>query len=143
MTSPAVYEPWSQVDDVDVPVDGLYDEDGSRITHVRVPWVCAQDAQAVTRTATIVACQMVRAVQIAYRLQQAMENPQEEPQLPEAARALMDKIWDVPLVRFYCPGCDDSWDSWIGDDGKLSDVREIICSNEGCPRFRHLAKIQD
>lgn len=55
MDRPIEYKPWTSIDDLDVPVSGLYGLDGERITHLRVPRVYARDASAVVGTAIVIA----------------------------------------------------------------------------------------
>lgn len=63
MTSPAEYEPWTKVENIDVPITGLYDINGGRITHIRVPYVYSEDAQGVQCTASIVAWVVIKVME--------------------------------------------------------------------------------
>lgn len=143
MSSPAAYEPWSRLENIDVPVVGLRDADGTPITRIRVPYVYAQDAMAVTGTATIVAFAVLKALRLAKLLTEGKSDPgaANQPWLPDAVRNVMERHWDS-LVRFRCPSCEDGWDAWPGDDGKLQDVSDVLCTNSSCSRFRQLAEPQ-
>lgn len=143
MDSPAAYEPWSRIEDIDVPVVGLHDADGTPISRIRVPYVYGKDAVAVTGTATIVAIAVLKALKLAKLITEGVSDPgaANQPWMPDSVRAVMEKHWDS-LVRFRCPSCEDSWDTWPGDDGKIQDVSEVLCSNSSCSRFRQMGEPQ-
>lgn len=144
MDSQASYQPWSRVENIDVPVIGLHGEDGTPITAIRVPYVYACDADAVVKTATVVAFETVKALKLARLITEGKPDPgaTNQPWLPDAVRDVMQRHWNS-LVRFQCPACHDGWDAWPGEDGKLRDVRDVVCSNPECKRFRQMADPQE
>jgi hypothetical protein len=128
----AEYTPWERIEDIDVPVQGH-----PEISAVRVPWVCARDAQAVTKTAIVVAQGAMMAVLAAETLGEAAQARQD----PRAALAAAK--YEPPLVHFYCDGCEETWDAWVNDDGSLQDQRDVACGNSSCSKFTHAATLVD
>lgn len=116
----AEYAPWSRVADIDVPVDGHSD-----FSHVRVPEVYAATAEAVTRTAQVMAFLVLHQIHQAQKAQEA----------PRAQKALAEATYEPPLVHFYCDSCQETWDAWVDEAGKLEDVRDVNCANGSCDRL--------
>ena len=114
----ADYEPWTEVEDLRVAlvVEG-------RPAEVGLPWVYGVDAQAVITTAEIVAGLNVYAFRARFQSQQET--------LGERVRAVK---YNPPRETIACPGCKDSWDAWVNEDGTLEDPRDANCSTEKCPR---------
>jgi len=130
--SPAEYVPWDRVEDIDVPVEGH-----PEIAAVRVPWVCARDAMAVTKTAIVVAHGAMKAVIAAEAVSSSAREPANQLQ------ALAEAKYQPPLVHFYCDGCEETWDAWVNDDGTLQDQRDVACANGACKKFTEPATLVD
>lgn len=128
--SPAEYVPWERIEDIDVPVQGH-----PEINCIRVPWVCARDSQAVTRTAIVVA----RGAMLAVLAAEAVSNSAQEPD--DRRLMLTEAKYEPPLVHFYCDGCEETWDAWVNDDGTLQDKRNVCCANSSCSKFTHPATL--
>lgn len=123
--SPVAYTPWERVENIDVPVEGH-----PEISAVRVPWVCARDAEAVPKTAIVVAHGAMKAVLAAEAVEASATESSDD-----RLQALAEAKYDPPLVHFYCDGCEETWDAWVNDDGTLQDQRDVACANSGCEKF--------
>lgn len=132
----AAYDPWQPVEPVDVPIEGGVMINGELINFIRVPWAAAATAEAVMRTATIVAGELVK------HLWAESLAAQRQLQAPEALRALTEAKYEPPLVHFHCSGsCGETWDAWVNEDGSLQDKRDVCCANPNCNRLGHPAEL--
>lgn len=128
----AAYEPWSIVENIDVPTQSI-----PNITHVRVPWAAARTAEDMLKTANVAAFVAVRAVMIAQAVQEQMQGENEE------LHRLMTAVYEPPLVRFRCDVCEDEWDAWVSNEGHLEDRWTAACTNGQCSRHGMPARLLD
>lgn len=118
------YQPWQVVGPYTVPVEG---EHGDAV--VVLPYVAAQDINALWVTATVLATKAVYDVGVHMeKTLEAASKSQRQLQI-ENLRKIK---WEPPLQRFKCESCNYIWDAWISEDGSLEDPWSCVCTNGRC-----------
>jgi len=118
------YQPWTVEQNVHVKtmVDGSPADVG-------LPWVAAKNAHALLTTSEIVAGLIIGQLKAAINQQKEHQR-----QLARPIDEIVVDGYEPPLVRFGCESCEDTWDAWVDEAGKLEDPRDALCGNEKCER---------